>query len=132
MALIADDVRLAQYRGSNPVLLLFTPSGDHPLFTTQLEWLRAAGPALQGQGLVLVEAREELVGSVEGRPLGMEAVRHLRRDLRAPVDRFLAVLLGLDGQPLVRSGRPVPAEELARALGEGAGALRGASGAPGA
>lgn len=115
----ADDVRLEQFRGVNPVLVVFTPSLLAEPYRAQLEAIATGGEFLSGRGLVLVEVRGDLLGLVQGRPLNLLAVQHLRDRFDVPPEEFRAVLLDADGREMVRSTIPLPAPALARLLGPG-------------
>ncbi|MCI0572251.1 MAG: DUF4174 domain-containing protein [Myxococcaceae bacterium] len=117
MTSAADEVRLGQFRGSNPVLLVFTPSADAPEYVEQRRALEQHRAELAGQHVTLLEVHGDIWGAIEGRPLSAEAVRKLRAQEHVPVEAFRVVLLDTNGTERLRTAKPLLAERLTDLLG---------------
>jgi Domain of unknown function (DUF4174) len=116
MTIAADDVRLEQYLGTNPVLLIFTPSFYHPDYREQVDSLAADREGIAWHRMVVVDVRDDLLGSHDGRPLNALAAHKLRVRFRVPNDAFRVVLLGVDGHEKLRSSKPIPPAHLIHQL----------------
>jgi hypothetical protein len=102
---------LDAYRWRNRLLLVFTPSPQHPTCRKQHSFLGQSGGLLQRDLLVatIYGQGQSVIGNSLIAPADVEALR--ARFAVAP-DTFAAVLIGKDGGEKHRFDQPVAAQEL--------------------
>jgi len=114
MAAATPDGFLDQYLWRSRVLIAFAPSADDPALVRQRRTLADAGEAAAHErDLTLVEVTGDAVRtSGDGESVMSGTVAALRRRFAAPVDRFMAVLVGKDGGTKLVSVEPISADRL--------------------
>lgn len=102
---------LADFRGKNRLLLLFTPDEQETGYETQCSLLDESDTDFAEHDLLLVCVIGD-GGHVGRRSLTVEEAHRLREHFEVPPEGFILVLIGKDGAELRRDQAPVKPEAL--------------------
>jgi hypothetical protein len=100
-----------QFRDRNRVLVLFAPKADHPRFMEQADLIGGRHSGFMERDLVRIDVVGD-TAAADGVTLADGTARPIRRELNAPDDQFLVVLIGKDGTQKIRRTEPLGVDEL--------------------
>ena len=103
---------LRDYAWQNRVLLLFTPSADHPGYRRQLDILANWAPGLDERDLVLFHLRPGATVSIDNRIDSGASSDDLYRRFGVDAGEFRVILVGKDGTAKLERDRAVAVESL--------------------
>lgn len=105
------EIELAEYKWKNRLLLVFAPDSESRFVQQQKEMLAGEAAGMRDRDLMTFYLFDGEPGRLSGRPVAPEVTGELRDQLNVP-SGFSVVLVGKDGTVKMRSGDPVPADDI--------------------
>lgn len=109
---LSQPLDLATYRWQNRLVVIFSPSENHPFFRQQMALLQNQTAELQDRDLLLIQVLEEGPSQIAGQPLSQASVDHLQQTFAVAADRFRVLLIGKDGTAKRQTEQPILPQDL--------------------
>jgi|GEM_PF-3194080 len=103
---------IAQHKGAQRVLMVFTPSLNNDDFQAQYEIFSVGAEGFTKRDLFTYNISEDNVFDQSGKTFGIDASEAMRKEYKVKFDEYTIIIIGKNGNELLRQNEPISLGDL--------------------